>query len=945
MESSDSYLVTVVFGSIRPLRFQCRQPVSLIAMKTIAFALLFLAQIGLAQQSPESHPRRAWTLSTDKVQRVVVLEDGRLFTRSWTDRSNGRELLRGVKADELVVVVDGKEITGLAGGWALVFARRHPQKDGSVEFDLALRQDDLEAIKSYVTYPGSSIIREWVTFKNVGSRALTIQDPGFLSTAARLGSFDSLDFFWMTGGENRPGSWALETEAFQADKPRNFDAYDPFPGVADSKFEFKMGSTTYAPWFALYDRTSKQGLFLGFDYFGRWASSFIPGSDQLVSIHLKVAGYRQTLPPGGSVMTPKAFAGLFRNDLDNAGNECLDWQYRYLWDYTRAGWFPAIRMLGYWWNGTAWKDPENTWTVGNGDQDSAFRKVFRVADLMSEVGADVYHRDWGWWDRAGDWNGPPFKTMGEYLRKRDMGQLIYAFIYTVDLQSKVAKQHPDWVFKDTLDMSNPDVVRYLENQLDEFAERFGPFEWRNDSTPTVSHGSDDTLLLAQDQGFRQILETFLDRHPEDAFQGVNGGGNDAGYEYARYASSISFSDGAVGVLRNYWESLLLPPDKSSDIPDNWQPNDYDKATWRGLLTINFDMTGDTWDPPKLEGIRQLIDIYHYLRTQGVVGRWVHVYRPYVEGDDPTLYFERLSRDASRGIVILKHLPPGPVTIRPKGLNSSQKYLVSFEESDQSESRTGADLMKSGIRLDHMESGELIYLNLPYHPGSKLYRTRPSAPTGIRKQAASNMGYPGVELRWNPAHDQHWVSYYEVIRNGVVVDKVAKGTYYFDHSAGADLAASYSVRAINGGGLKSHEAATEANGPNVRPAVILDDASGAGLLFSGNWQHETNLQPAYSGTLTSSDEKDDSVTFTAAGSNFIWFTRLCGECGEAEISIDNHQEATVDTYSADDIFGVGIYSKSFADGGPHQVKITVLGKHGGPRGHGTRVYVDGVRIGG
>ena len=60
-------------------------------------------------------------------------------------------------------------------------------------------------------------------------------------------------------------------------------------------------------------------------------------------------------------------------------------------------------------------------------------------------------------------------------------------------------------------------------------------------------------------------------------------------------------------------------------------------SWRGLLSINFDMTGDTWDPVKLEGIRQLIDIYHYLESQGLVGRWVHVYRPYIEGDDPTLY--------------------------------------------------------------------------------------------------------------------------------------------------------------------------------------------------------------------------------------------------------------------------------------------------------------------
>ena len=94
-----------------------------------------------------------------------------------------------------------------------------------------------------------------------------------------------------------------------------------------------------------------------------------------------------------------------------------------------------------------------------------------------------------------------------------MGQLIYAFIYTVDRHSKVARAHPDWIFSGTLDMSNPAVVKHLENQLDEFVRRFGPFEWRNDSVLTVPHGSDDTPLLGQDQGFREILRDFLDRHP------------------------------------------------------------------------------------------------------------------------------------------------------------------------------------------------------------------------------------------------------------------------------------------------------------------------------------------------------------------------------------------------------------------------------------------------
>jgi len=52
---------------------------------------------------------------------------------------------------------------------------------------------------------------------------------------------------------------------------------------------------------------------------------------------------------------------------------------------------------------------------------------------------------------------------------------------------------------------------------------------------------------------------------------------------------------------------------------------------------------------------------------------------------------------------------------------------------------------------------------------------------------------------------------------------------------------------------------------------------------------------------------------------------------------------VDTFSADDIFGVGIYSKTFDAPGAHRVKVTVLGEHGGPRGKGTLVYLDGVRV--
>jgi hypothetical protein len=308
-----------------------------------------------------------------------------------------------------------------------------------------------------------------------------------------------------------------------------------------------------------------------------------------------------------------------------------------------------------------------------------------------------------------------------------------------------------------------------------------------------------------------------------------------------------------------------------------------------------------------------------------------------------MYFERLSRDGERGIIIPKRPAPGTVTIKPKGVNPAGTYIVSFQESTDRETRKGSDLMENGIVIGSMIPGELIYLNLPYHPGNHVDQTPPAPPSAVRIEEAANMGYPGVEVRWTAGHDDQWVSYYEVLRNGDVIDKVAKGTYYFDHSAGADLGARYEVRTVDGAGLRS--GSVSAQGRNRKPARILDDALPGGLSFSGAWQRQTQLQPAYAGTISMSDEKGASFGFEFEGTKFTWFTKLGDDGGKAEVLIDGQHEGVVDTYSADDIWGVGVYSKEFPAGGPHWVKISVVGEHGGPRGYGKGnfVYVDGIRI--
>ncbi|MGE5610728.1 MAG: hypothetical protein ACM359_15870 [Bacillota bacterium] len=1090
----------------------------------IALLLCLLAAFCIPVYADDAYVRQegsSFTFGNSLVERTVVVRDGKVLLGAIKDKATGRDLLprdSGIEEFSILIGPDRAAVGGASGGWKLVNSKQSRLAQGELQLDLTIERDRLRITRSYIIYPGSTVIREATTVMNAGNAGLLVAEPTFLSLAAAAGDPSSLNFHWMTGGENRPGQWMLKTEQLRSGSPLAFDSYDSFRGTSasfpgdgvDAKIELngtqiwpaqgwqyvasatvivpfdvkakvnagdqlafrvnmhgnigwditafdptlvyadgeshtaskefsneqgkngwrygyveggefidlvyypgethnwrkkpdnatrtpfvdvsrqhpdvnqdavrlwtapragevritgsvcnigngtgsapygpRSGTSTYAPWYALYGRDSKQGLFIGFDYFGHWASRFDLRPDGALSSQLRVAGFRRELQPGQSFTTPWAFVGLFHDDLDNAGNELLDWQYAYLWDYTRDGrggaypWFPALRTLGYWYKGTGWGKPGVSWTGGNPDWPSTFRKVFRVADYMRYTGTDVYHRDWGWWDVAGDWNGPDFRTTGQYLRKYGMGQLIYAFLYTVDPRSRVAAEHPDWLLGGdmggaTLDMSRPEVVKFMQGQLNDFVQRWGDFEWRNDSMFTAERKGDPSVLLEQDQNFRRFLREFLDRYPNCAFQAVNGGGNYAGYEYIRYASNVQFSDGVVGPLRNYYSSLLFPPDKNCDNPDQWDPAAYNKATWRGLLCFNYDTTGDTGDPSKLEGIRQLNDIYHYLLAQGVVGRWVHVYRPLVAGDDPTFWFQRLSRDGKRGILIPKHVSTGPVTIRPKGLLPTETYVVSFQESDAVETRDGADLMNRGIELKSMLPGELIYLNLPLHPGSKLDKTPPAPPTPLVLTAATNMGNPGVELTWKPGADDNWVSCYEVFRNGVMIDKVAKGTYYFDHSAGADIHAQYAIRTIDGAGNTSPDAVfSPAPG---RPATVIDDAPGGGMAFTGPWTH-TPQYPAHANTISFTSDKTAAIDVPIEGKRVLLFSKLGADCGKFAVRIDDGRPDIVDTFSADDICGVCVWQCELPAAGKHTLHLTVLGDHT-PRAQGDKVHIDGVRV--
>lgn len=718
-------------------------------------------------------------------------------------------------------------------------------------------------------------------------------------------------------------------------------------------------SSRYMPWLSLWNRNSSEGIYAGWDFHGNWAFSEGNTAAGVGGTTVSIPTYDHVLAASEVVTLPKAFVGTYHVDLDDMGNRLLDWQYRYLWSDTRSPYFAAIRMLGNWVPGARGNAPDGLDPVGLAQQ------VFAIADRMREIGGDTYHRDYGWWLRNGDWIGPDWKQTGNYLSKSAMRQLIYMFIYDAESTSSVWStgwfQHfPAEI--GLIDLGIPAAEQWMKDLLVAKAQAWGDFQWRNDSL-FIPYGSaaspiNAALQLTQDQAYSRIAHYFLDQEPNSAIQNVNGGGREINWAYMETSSNTSFHDlGGIDEHALFYASYLFPVDKMSGDPGNGIPGDGSEfwslrlcdQRYNRLLVFNPDFSGDTTSATQIACMRKLVEKYHYLLLKGVAGRWVHVYHP-VATDGDANWLQRVSGDASLGIDGLRSVliyggtgSSAAVTVYPKGLLAGTTYDVRYQYATGSASRTGADLMANGVTLPSVAAGELIYLNLSDHPDGGTDTTTPTAPTNLAVSAATNMSYPGVELAWTAGTDNVMLSYYEVFRNGVKVDNVSKGTYYFDHSPGASLGATYAVRSVDENGNVSSSAS--ATGGAASPLVI--DDSSTRITYSASWGH-FSYPEAFNGTISDTNVAGSYAQATFSGSRVTWYAKLGPNCGQAYVYIDGNLNATIDTFApADENWQVPIYSKSWPANGVHTIKIVVAGtKYANPNGGGSTdyyVHIDGFQV--
>jgi hypothetical protein len=971
-------------------------------LPTILLAILCLAgSLAHPQTNLQSedgyvhHDGNEWIIGTSLVEKRIRLANGRFGSVSLRNKKSAREYQdAGNASGEIRFLANGQDVNAADWYWKLRGEQAVRGKQGELQLDIELESAVINVTKHYVAYPGTPIVREWLSLENVSGKPVRISDVDFLHTKLLGSAARDFQFNYLTGGGNYNGSQLLKTDSMGPDYKR----------ILDSNGGIQAGSYSgFLPLVFLLDQNGPEGLALGWDYLGHWRFAVGNENGQPLVLRLELAGFEKDLPPGGRVETPKAFIAAFSGGVDELGNQLLDWQYAYFWEFTNPEYFAKTRWA------VDWPEP---W-VGEGGVPSADNWGRRLAldlryvDLLRETGTDILWDDAGWYDKWGTWNGPEWRRTNDYLRKHSMRWVLWYPTFLATPESKVAQQHPEWLIpgQDTLEQSIPATADWQNRLLNDGVREWGDYQWRYDIAPAAS--ANDTDALAADQNFRHLLQQFKSNHPQSGIDACDGGGRWISYDIARFAESGEYTDGGVGPYSAYYTSLLVPPDKVHNVVDYDQT--YYAAIDRIHLAMNPTWYRDPGDGPDVESIRKDWEIYHYLVAQGVAGRWSHVFRPKVDRDNEIWYFQRMNRDGTKGVIIAKHAKQGstyfvtsrltkqssdspdrylggagemntvstttaasletgvyedpvdgvvrfygvpgqefgplnvkyqrgnadesfvtkvvkrgverraqdrffgmalqinepmtvtelgqfdpgnshgtytlslvraedgavlatadldtsgapvdalgfkyvrlphpvdldvsakPIVIYPRGLAPTETYEVQASVSGIHLRQTGSRLMSDGITLDKVAAGELIFLNLPNFPGSGTDHVPPTPPSKVEKRLGTNLGVQGIELSWLPGTDDHWISYYEVLKNGRLIGKAAIGTFFFDHSDSVrnDMNAVFEIRTVDGDGNRSQAMTAQKTGSQPQIYEALGDFSPA---QSGKqWKYEETLE--------------------------------------------------------------------------------------------------------
>ncbi len=446
----------------------------------------------------------------------------------------------------------------------------------------------------------------------------------------------------------------------------------------------------------------------------------------------------RVLLPGETVRTPAVHVALFQADADRIAQETHD--------HVRSTVLPTPVPGRY-----VEIEANHRGYLCDRENEPDLKKDEEVARA---IGAEMYVVDAGWygndpnewWNNTGDWRAGSWLPNGlepvaEHARELGMRFGLWVEIEAAGKNSTLRKERPSWLLcRDgqpingrALDFTNPAVVQWAESEVERIIRQYQLDMFRIDHNHTLApagnrrfQGYTEDLTWRYYENLYAMFDRLREEFPDVVFQNCSGGGGRLDWGTLSRFHNTELSDWmrmprGLRILNGV--TMSLPPeivlrsfgtetgehDLDGDLDAQLRMACLCRPIFRGIAPSVGELT-----PWLRSRIDHALGLYRdFIRPVLVESRLFH-HTPFlpVLKASPWCVLEYASRNGGRAVAGLFRLSadgPDEFLLRPRGLRRDRSYEVTFDNTGELVTMSGAELASTGIqvRLSNPMSSELI----------------------------------------------------------------------------------------------------------------------------------------------------------------------------------------------------------------------------------------------